>query len=184
MTEEHLARIEPPTLEQLTPEQKAIYHEVSRGRPRVQGPFSVLLRNPPLAEAVNRAVEQIRTKGKLEKRLYELIVMIVARHASAAYAWTVHEKPARDAGIGADAIEAIRSGRTPAFTKSDEKAIYDAVSSLLKTNRIGDAAYQALLKEFGLDLTVDIVACAGMYCMIGAVINGFEVPTPNGEKPF
>ena len=77
-----MARLDPPTLEQLTPEQKAIYHEVSRGRPRVQGPFSVLLRNPPLADAVNRAVEQIRTKGKLEKRLYELVVMIVARHAS------------------------------------------------------------------------------------------------------
>jgi 4-carboxymuconolactone decarboxylase len=179
-----VARLEVPTLEQLTPEQKAIYHEVSRGRPRVQGPFSVLLRNPPLADAVNRAVEQIRTKGKLEKRLYELVVMIVARHASAAYAWTVHEKPARDAGISADAIEAIRTGRTPAFAKSDEKAIYDAVTSLLKTNRISDTAYQALLKELGLELTIDVIACTGMYCMIGAIINGFEVPTPNGEKPF
>jgi 4-carboxymuconolactone decarboxylase len=179
-----LARHEPPTMEELTPEQKAIYHEVSRGRPRVTGPFGVLLRNPPLADAVNRAVEQIRTKGKLEKRLYELIVMIVARHAAAAYAWSVHEKPAKDAGIAADAIEAIRAGRVPAFTRPDEKAIYEAVTSLLKTNRISDAAYQALLKEFGLELTIDIVSCAGLYCLIGAIINAFEVPTPNGEKPF
>ena len=184
MTEERLARYEPPTMEQLTPEQKAIYHEVSRGRPRVTGPFGVLLRNAPLADAVNRAVEQIRTKGKLEKRLYELIVLIVAHHAKASYAWAVHEKPARDAGIGGDAIEAIRTGRAPAFAKSDERAIHDAVTSLLQTNRLSDAAYQALLKEFGLELTIDIVSCAGLYCMIGSIINAFEIPTPNGEKPF
>ena len=184
MMESALTRHEPPTMEELSPEQKAIYHEVSRGRPRVTGPFGVLLRNPPLADAINRAVEQIRTKGKLEKRLYELIVMIVARHAAASYAWTVHEKPAKDAGISAEAIEAIRTGRTPTFSKSDERAIYEAVSSLLKTNRISDAAYQVLIKEFGLELTVDIISCAGLYCMIGAVINSFEVPTPNGEKPF
>ena len=36
----------------------------------------------------------------------------------------------------------------------------------------------------GLFDWIDIVACAGMYCMIGAIINGFEVPTPNGENPF
>ena len=80
----------------------------------LDGPFGVLLRNPPLADAVNRAVEK-SAKGQAEKRLYELIVMIVARHAAAAYAWAVHEKPAQDAGISGEAIEAIRAGRTPAF---------------------------------------------------------------------
>lgn len=184
MTEEPLARYEPPALAELTPEQKTIYSAISRGRPRVTGPFSVLLRNPPLADAINRAVETIREKGKLEKRLYELIVMIVARHASAAYAWSVHEKPATDAGISGEVIEAIRAGRTPVFAKSDEKVIYEAVTSLLRNNKLSDTAYRAMLEEFGLDLTIDIISCAGLYCMIGAVINGFEVPTMNGEKPF
>ena len=179
-----MPRYEPPTMDELTPEQKAIYSSISRGRPRVTGPFSVLLRNPPLADALNRAVETIREKGKLEKRLYELIVLIVARHASAAYAWCVHEKPAKDAGISGDAIEAIRAGREPAFSKPDEKVIYEAVASLLKTNKLSDATYQALVKTFGLELAIDIISCAGLYCMIGSVINAFEVPTPNGEKPF
>jgi 4-carboxymuconolactone decarboxylase len=179
-----LARYEPPTLAELTPEQKAIYNSISRGRPRVTGPFSVLLRNPPLADAINRAVETIREKGKLEKRLYELIVLIAVRHCSAAYAWSVHEKPAKDAGISSDAIEAIRAGTEPVFSKSDEKVIYEAVTSLLKNNKLSDATYHALVKEFGLDLTIDIISCAGLYCMIGAVINGFEIPTMNGEKPF
>jgi 4-carboxymuconolactone decarboxylase len=179
-----LARLDPPKLEDLTPEQRAIYNTVSRGRPQVTGPFGVLLRNPALAEALNQATELLRTKGKLEKRLYELIVLIVARHATASYAWAVHEKPAKDAGISAEAIEAIRTGREPVLAKSDEKAIYGAITSLLRTNKLSDRDYQAMLKEFGLELTIDIVACAGLYCLIGMIINGFEVPTINGEKPF
>ena len=44
--------------------------------------------------------------------------------------------------------------------------------------------YQALLKTFGLDMTIEIISVAGIYSMIATVINAFEVPTPHGEKPF
>ena len=77
-----------------------------------------------------------------------------------------------------------RHRRKPTFAKADEKAIYEAVTELLNTNKIGDAAYQALVKQFGLEQTIEIITCVGLYCMVGAVINAFEVPTPNGEKPF
>ena len=35
-----------------------------------------------------------------------------------------------------------------------------------------------------LDLTIEIVSVAGFYGMIATVLKGFDVPTPNGEKPF
>ena len=142
------------------------------------------MHNPPLADAVNRVVDAIRKDGKLDKRLYELIVLITVRHAGAAYAWAVHDPLGRKAGLSGDVVDAIHARRKPAFAKADEKAIYDAVTELLNSNKIGDAAYQALIKQFGLEQTIEIVTCAGLYCMIGSVINAFEVPTPNGEKPF
>ena len=49
---------------------------------------------------------------------------------------------------------------------------------------MSDAAYQGLLKEFGLKKTIEIITIAGIYSMIATVLNGFEVPTPNGERPF
>jgi 4-carboxymuconolactone decarboxylase len=179
-----MSRYEPVVADQLTPEHKALYEAVRANRPKLVGPFSVLMHNPPLADAVNKVVDAIRKDGKLEKRLYELIVLIVARHASAAYAWSVHDPLGRKAGLSGDVVDAIQAGRKPAFAKADEKAIYDAVSELLNTNKIGDTAYQALIKHFGLKETIEVVTCVGLYCMIGSVINAFEVPTPNGEKPF
>jgi 4-carboxymuconolactone decarboxylase len=110
--------------------------------------------------------------------------MIVAAHWTASYAWAAHEQTAKEVGIAPDVIEAIRTGKKPNFTRQDEALIYDAVTSLLRNNKLGDDAYQALLKTFGLDMTIEIISVAGIYSMIATVINGFEVPTPNGEKPF
>jgi len=179
-----MARFEDVKPDRLTPDNKALYEAVRAGRPKLVGPFSVLMHNPPLAEAANRVVDAIRRDGKLEKRIYELIVLIVARHASAAYAWAVHDPLARKAGLSGDVVEAIQARRTPTFAKADEKIIYDAVTELLNNNRVSDSAYQALIKQFGLQQAIEAVTCVGLYCMIGGVINTFEVPTPNGEKPF
>ena len=179
-----MTRYEPVNVDRLTPEHKALYEAVRANRPKLVGPFSVLMHNPPLADAVNRVVDAIRKDGKLEKRLYELIVLIVVRHAAAAYAWAVHDPLGRNSGLSGDVVDAILARRKPSFAKADEKAIYDAVTELLNGNKISDAAYQALIKQFGLEQTIEIVTCVGLYCMIGAVINAFEVPTPNGEKPF
>ncbi len=128
----------------------------------------------------------MRKDGKLEKRLYELIVLIVARHAAAAYAWAVHDPLARKAGLSrrrgraiqaqaqADVYEGGRDGRS--MTRSP---------NFWKTNKISEATYQNLIKAVRRSTTrIEARRLRGLYCMIGAVINAFEVPTPNGEKPF
>lgn len=179
-----MARLDPLPVEQLTPEQKRIHDAVIGSRKKLGGPFAVLLRQPALADAVNRVVRAVREDGKLDKRLYELIVLVVVRHCSAHYAWAVHDAPARASGIAGDVVDAILAQRKPIFSKPDEKAIYEAVTSLLVDKKLGDAAYRGLVKQFGLELTIDIITIAGLYSMISTVLNGFEVPTPNGEKPF
>jgi 4-carboxymuconolactone decarboxylase len=179
-----VARLDPPSMEDLTEQQKQIYAAITRSRPRVSGPFGVWLRIPPIADAANKLVNSIRDSGKIEKRLYEFIVMIVAAHWTASYAWSAHEQTAIDCGVATDVIEAIRTGKKPNFTNKDEAMIYDAVTSLLRNRKLSDEAYKGLVDHFGLEKTIEIVSVAGIYSMIATVINAFEVPTPNGEKPF
>jgi hypothetical protein len=35
-----------------------------------------------------------------------------------------------------------------------------------------------------LDTTIELISIAGLYSMVSTVLNGFDVPTPNGERPF
>src|SRR4051794_13203164 len=167
-------------MEELTPEQKELYGVVGRGRAQVAGPFGVWLRNPPLADAANRVTLALRENGKLDKRLFELIVLIAARAWGASYAWAVHEPVAVKAGLSPDVVEALKQQRKPDFKNADEWIIHEALTELLETRSLGQANYERLIEKFGVDLTIEIVSVAGFYGMIAAVLKSFDVPTPNG----
>jgi 4-carboxymuconolactone decarboxylase len=179
-----LARLDPLPFEDLTPEQKALHAELGRTRKRVSGPFAIWLRTPSLARTANDLTLALRENGKLEKRLFELIVLIVVRHWSAQYAWSAHEPNAVAAGLAPDVIAAIRERRKPEFKQVDERMIYEAVSELLDSKELSAPAYERLLKQFGLDLTIEIISVAGFYGMVATVLKGFDVPTPTGERPL
>lgn len=179
-----MARLDPLPVEQLSPQQKAVHDKIKGARPKLGGPFAVLLRNPDLATAAGSVVDALRANGKLDKRVYELIVLMVARHWSAQYAWAVHEPIARGLGFTDEMIESLKSRRKPATAKPEEGLVYDAVSELLTGKVLSQATYDRLLKQFGLDVTIELVATAGLYSMISTVLNGFDVPTPNNDKPL
>jgi 4-carboxymuconolactone decarboxylase len=179
-----VARLDPLPMEQMTPEQKALHEELFRNRKRVSGPFPIWLRNPPLADAANNLVIALRENGKAEKRLYELIVLIVVRYWAARYAWGAHEAPALAAGLSPDVVEAIRHGRKPPFAKADERVLYGAVTELLERKPLSEATYKLMIDQFGLDLTIELVSVAGLYSMVATVLNAFDVPAPDGGNPF
>jgi 4-carboxymuconolactone decarboxylase len=179
-----VARLDPLPMEALTPEQKLLHTELGRTRKRVSGPFAIWLRNPPLADAANRVTLALRENGKLARRFYELIVLIVVRHWSAPYAWAAHEGAAVAAGLPSEVIEAIRNRRKPEFQEADERTVYETVTELLETKALSSASYDRLIRQFGVDLTIEIVTIAGFYGMVATVLKGFDVPTPNGERPF
>jgi 4-carboxymuconolactone decarboxylase len=179
-----VARLDPLPVDKLSPRQKAIHDKVLGSRKVLGGPFSVLLRHPALAEAASGVVDVLRRDGKLDKRLYEMIVLTVARHWNAHYVWAVHEPLARSGGIADATIEALRAGKKPASAKPDELLLYEATTELMAGKVLSAPTYDRLIKQFGLDLTLEIAATAGLYSMISTILNAFDVPTPGGERTF
>jgi len=72
----------------------------------------------------------------------------------------------------------------PEFKNADERMIYEAVSELLDTKELSAATYDRLLKQFGVELTIEAISVAGFYGMVATVLKGFDVPTPTGARPF
>ena len=179
-----MARLDPIPYDDLTPEQKPIHAKLASTRKRVGGPFAIWLRIPNVAHTANELTHALRENGKLEKRLFELIVLIVVRHWSAQYAWSAHEPNAVTAGLSPDVIAAIREQRKPEFKNADERMIYEAVSELLDTKELSAPTYDRLMKQFGTELSIEAISVAGFYGMVSTVLKGFDVPTPNGERPF
>jgi 4-carboxymuconolactone decarboxylase len=179
-------RVPELSYDQLSPEQKDIFDEITAGpRGRVHGPFLVWLHRHELLRRGQALGLYCRFNSGLEPRLSELTILVVSSYWQAETEWHDHSVNAIKLGVDADALEAMRVGKQPAFKKPDEQALYEFVSEMLKTHRVSDATYQRAVDIFGQDLVIDLVGIVGYYCLIAMTLNVFEVPLPAGAKnPF
>jgi 4-carboxymuconolactone decarboxylase len=169
--------------DEMSAEQKAIAAAIAGTRSGVLGgPFAIWIRVPEIAKRVDHLSDRLRKNSGFEKRLVELMVLLIVRPWRAEYAWTAHARQALAAGISADAIEAIRANAVPAFTRADEQLIYDIFTDLNQTRALSDANYARGLEAFGLDLMIEMVTTAGLYTMIGMMLAVFDVPPSTGTS--
>jgi 4-carboxymuconolactone decarboxylase len=169
-----------------SPEQKKVHEAVLAGpRGKVVGPIKVWLKNAGLAEHAQALGAYCRFNSSLPPRLSELAILVTGSFWKANYEWFAHAPIAIKAGIEPAVVEAIRTGATPTFTKSDEQAIYDFASELVKTRRVSNATFERAKKELGETSVIDLVGIIGYYSLVSVTLNAFELPLPDGEKvPF
>jgi 4-carboxymuconolactone decarboxylase len=179
-----MARIDEVKRENLTARQQQLYDDIMRSRPRssLSGPFSVWIHTPDIAAPADGLANCFRVSPKLEKRLIELIVLLMCREATVKYAWSVHEPLARKEGLTQETIDAIRARKQPDFKRDDERLIYDMVTELAATKTVSTATFERAKAAFGLEGVIEVVSCAGFYGMIGLVLNVFEIPPPDGNS--
>jgi 4-carboxymuconolactone decarboxylase len=132
----------------------------------------------------NRFGNAVRLHGKLDKRLFELMTIVVARHWGAQYEWFVHVEAGRKAGLTDAVIEPLRNKQKPVFAREDERLVYDVVTELSETRRLSDASYRRALDFFGQDLLIELITATGFYTLVAMMLNAFDVDTPDGSKPL
>jgi 4-carboxymuconolactone decarboxylase len=95
-----MARIDVVKREKLASRQQQLYDDIMRTRPRstLSGPFSVWIHTPDIAEPADGLAKYFRLTPKLDKRLIELILLLMCREGTVQYAWSVHEPLARKEG--------------------------------------------------------------------------------------
>lgn len=177
-----MARIDEVKRETLDPRQQRLYDDIMHTRPRgkLSGPFSVLMHRPDIAEPANALADCFRVHPTLDKRLIELITLLMCRAAAVKYAWAVHEPLAQQAGLTPQIVDAIRAGKRPDFSREDERLIYDLITELLTTKTLSDGTFARATAAFSRDGVIEAVSCAGFYAMVGLILNAFAVPPPPG----
>lgn len=174
-----------PTLEDMKPEQRAVYAQTVAGR-RGSVPANVMvwLRSPDLAARAQKLGELIRFDTTLKPRVSELAILIVARRWQTQYEWAVHATEARKAGLDDGTVQAIRTGTTPVFGEPTERVVYDFVSALVADGRVNDELYRTTVGELGERAVVELVTLVGYYTMVSFTLNVFDIPAPGGARPL
>ena len=143
----------------------------------------MLLRSPEIGDLGQEFGGAARFKSSLPQRLYELAILVTARHWTAQYEWQAHHRSALQAGLSAAICDAIAEGRRPASMQKDEEAVYDFVSQLLNTKQVSDAAFNAAKGAFGEKGVVDIIAVTGWYSIVSMMLNVDQYPVADGTQP-
>jgi 4-carboxymuconolactone decarboxylase len=177
-------RFKPLTYDEMTPTQKTmVEHLIAGPRGGVNGPFNVLLRSPEIGDLGQEFGASTRFKSSLPQRLYELAILVTARHWTAQYEWQAHHRSALQAGLSAAICDAIAAGRRPASMQKDEEAVYNFVSELLNTKQVSDAAFTAAKTAFGEKGVVDIIAVTGWYSIVSMMLNVDQYPVLDSTQP-
>lgn len=174
-------RFAPLPTEAMTPEQKVIADAIVASRGSMNGPFNAWLRNPVLADRLQKVGEQIRFHSSLPPALNEFAILITARHWTAQFEWYAHYPLAMKAGLEPSVAADLAIGDRPAGMSDDEAAIYDFSTALHALGTVDDAIYKRVLGRFGEKGVVDLIAVNGYYGLVSMTLNVARVSVPAGE---
>lgn len=176
-------RLPPLPEDRLSPAQRAALDEITAGpRGGAIGPFGPLLRSPELMTRLQRTGEYLRFSSPLDRRLFELVVLCVARWWDQQFEWSHHRPLAVDAGLDPAVADAIAEGRRPLGLDPAAAAVWDLVDELHRTRVVTDGTYARALAELGEAGVVEVVATAGYYTTLAMVLNTAGTPAPGGPR--
>jgi 4-carboxymuconolactone decarboxylase len=149
----------------------------------VRGPFSMMLHSPRLAERMLPLVTFFRDESVVESRLRSLAILAAVREREGAYVWAAQVGAARRNGLREEAIDVIRAKGDAGKLSGEEREIVTYVRQLMRTNRVDQAAFDALNKRYGAQWLVELTAGVNYYALLCGVVNAFEVAAPpDGDK--
>src|ERR671931_2105214 len=97
------------TKEQVPAKHHAIVDGIIKSRGGIQqGPFTMFLHSPEIAERVAHLGAYVRFEGSLDMRVRVLAAMTVAREFEAMYVWGAQTNQAKKLGIPETTIAAVR----------------------------------------------------------------------------
>jgi len=147
--------------------------------------FRVLLRHPPLAEALNALLGPLLARPVLDPRLRELVIMRVAWRTGSAYEWAQHWRLGPMFGAAADDLAAVRDWeREPRFGPR-ERAVLAATDETLDGAALSDATWDRLIEALGDErAALELLFVIGGYQMLSGVLRTLAVPLDEGLVPW
>jgi len=109
--------------------------------------------------------------GALGKRGGELVILRVAVLMKAWYEWASHVERSLACGLGRDEIERVKAGADAPGWSAADAALLAAVDELVAAHGLAPETHRRLRQHYDVKQVMDIMAIAGMYVILGCMIN-------------
>ena len=151
----------------------------------LRGPFNAFVHAPGVGRHLSALGAAVRFGTSIERRLTELAIITVGARWQAEFEWWAHARMARNHGVPDAVVDAIGRGEDPPFGegRDDERTVYAAASQLTSSGHLSQDTYDAARALLGDEGLVELVTLCGYYTLISFLLNGFDVPLPEGAQP-
>jgi 4-carboxymuconolactone decarboxylase len=180
-----MSRLEPLTPNAMPPDTREVFDDIASWHGgSLRGPWAIEMRIPELALLSHKMYRRLCVNTGLGKRLFELMVIIVARRWNSQFEFWAHEKLALEHGVSLDVTEAIRNNERPDFKHDDEVLIYELTTEINAKTTLSDASYARGLAALGEEKMVELVIGIGYYTMLAMQLNVFQADIPPDARPL
>ncbi|WP_033290207.1 carboxymuconolactone decarboxylase family protein [Amycolatopsis jejuensis] len=136
---------------------------------------TMLLHSPAFADGWNSLLGAIRGASTLSADVRELAILRVAELNGAAYEWAAHEPVAREAGMTAEQIAALRADGDPAVLAGPHRAALAYTDAMTREVAVPDLVFKALQEHFADQQIVELTTTIAAYNMVSRFLVALEV---------
>jgi len=172
------------TMDQLSDAQKPLGEQVMKiSSVGLGGPYNPIMRSPVLGQRLFDLFHYLRWETTVPTKLNEFAILIIGRQWRSQVEWFAHAPLATKAGLSAEIIAELKTGKRPSGMAEDEAVVYDFVTELTTTQKVSDETYARAKKIFNDQQIVDLTGVAGNYVMVAMMLAMAEETTPPGKEP-
>ncbi|GAB2991068.1 carboxymuconolactone decarboxylase family protein [Amycolatopsis acidiphila] len=135
----------------------------------------MLLHSPPFADGWNSLLGAIRGNSTLPGDIRELAILRVAALNGADYEWSAHEPVAKEAGMTAEQIAALRVGADVDPLDARQRATLAYTDAMTSQVVVEQTLFQALGEHFDDQQVVELTVTVGAYNMVSRFLVALEV---------
>jgi AhpD family alkylhydroperoxidase len=137
--------------------------------------FTTLARHRKVFRPWLRFAGRLMPGGTLPRAESELVILRVARVTGSEYEWQQHVRLGRAAGLTDAEIERVRLGAQAPGWSPRQALLLRAVDELHAHDRIGDALWAELAREYDEVGLIEICLLTGHYIMLAGALNSLGV---------
>ncbi|MBT0772894.1 hypothetical protein KIH74_28385 [Kineosporia sp. J2-2] len=144
-------------------------------------PFWIWSQNMDCAEVVEPLGDYCRNRTHLPPGLWELTVLVVARHHRSPFAWYAHYEDAVAGGVPRECLDRLATGQDPAFTDPAVELAHRVMTTLLVRHHLPEPLFAEAVSAFGQSGLIDLLGCMGSFSMSAWALNAFRVGLDDGD---